>query len=113
VVRIGGIDTETGEHRPRQLGTYASKRSAESAARAAIAEGRVGAERGTVGRVVRSWVTPRMRTDLIQKGREQYEWAVLPIEAALGVVPLDLLDCDEVARWPGFNPACDCPRAGT
>ena len=28
VVRVDGIDTETGKHRPRQLGTYASKRSA-------------------------------------------------------------------------------------
>ena len=29
VVRVDGIDTETGKHRPRQLGTYSSKRSAE------------------------------------------------------------------------------------
>ena len=28
VVRVDGIDTETGKHRPRQLGTYASRRSA-------------------------------------------------------------------------------------
>jgi integrase len=32
VVRVDGIDTATGKHRPRQLGTYASQRSALSAA---------------------------------------------------------------------------------
>jgi hypothetical protein len=32
VVRMDGIDTETGRHRPRQLGTYASRRSAQAAA---------------------------------------------------------------------------------
>ena len=31
VVRVDGIDTETGMHRPRQLGTYASQRSALTA----------------------------------------------------------------------------------
>ena len=33
VVRVGGIDTETGKRRPRQLGTYESRRAAASAAR--------------------------------------------------------------------------------
>ena len=28
VVRVDGIETATGKHRPRQLGTYASQRSA-------------------------------------------------------------------------------------
>jgi hypothetical protein len=28
VVRVGGIDTGTGQHRPRQLGTVNSQRSA-------------------------------------------------------------------------------------
>ncbi len=32
VVRVDGIDTETGKHRPRQLGTFASRRSAQAAA---------------------------------------------------------------------------------
>jgi hypothetical protein len=32
VVRVDGIDTETGKHRPRQLGTYPSQRSAVKAA---------------------------------------------------------------------------------
>jgi hypothetical protein len=32
VVRMDGIDTETGRHRPRQVGTYASRRTAQAAA---------------------------------------------------------------------------------
>ena len=32
VVRLDGIDTETGKHRPRQLGTYASQRAGRTAA---------------------------------------------------------------------------------
>jgi hypothetical protein len=31
VVRVDGIDTETGKHRPRQLGTYSSQRAAQAA----------------------------------------------------------------------------------
>ncbi len=30
VVRVDGIDTATGRHRPKQLGTFASQRSANS-----------------------------------------------------------------------------------
>jgi hypothetical protein len=37
VVRIEGIDTETGSRRPRQLGTYPSQRAARNAAADAIA----------------------------------------------------------------------------
>ncbi len=33
VVRVDGIDTEAGKPRPRQLGTFASQRSANAAAR--------------------------------------------------------------------------------
>ena len=33
VVRVDGIDTETGRHRPRQLGTFASQRAALKASR--------------------------------------------------------------------------------
>ena len=34
VVRIDGLDTETGRKRPRQLGTYDSRRAAQAAAAA-------------------------------------------------------------------------------
>jgi hypothetical protein len=40
VVRVDGIDTATGKHRPRQLGTYASQRSALTASREHRAETR-------------------------------------------------------------------------
>jgi integrase len=97
VVRVDGIDTTTGRHRPRQLGTYPSKRAAEAAARTAAAEGRVGPERGTVSWLVRRWV--RGRTDISQKGREQYEWALAHIEAGLGAVRIDRLDREDVSAW--------------
>ena len=46
-VRVDGIDTATGKHRPRQLGTYASRRSAMAAARETKAD-TASTERGTV-----------------------------------------------------------------
>ena len=49
VVRVDGIDTETGKRRPRQLGTYTSRRAAQAAASAFAAAGDVGSERDTVG----------------------------------------------------------------
>lgn len=97
VVRVDGVDTQTGRHHPRQLGTYASKRSAEQKARAFTADGTVVAGRGTVSWLVLRWVASR--TDISQKGREQYEWAANHIVAALGAVHLDRLDRADVARW--------------
>lgn len=97
VVRVDGIDTETGKHRPKQLGTYPSQRAATVAARSAAVDGRAGPERGTVSWLVRRWVSSR--TDVSQKTREQYEWAATHIESGLGGVRLDLLDREDVARW--------------
>ena len=48
VVRVDGIDTETGGHKPRQLGTFRSKRAAINASRLMSSED-VGSGRGTVG----------------------------------------------------------------
>ena len=67
VVRVDGIDTSTGNHRPRQLGTYASQRSALSAARSVRAND-LTTERGTVAWLVRRYVASR--TDITQKARE-------------------------------------------
>ena len=53
VVRVDGIDTETGKHRPRQGGTYASQRSATAAARSFRAEDTT-TDRGTVSWLVRA-----------------------------------------------------------
>jgi integrase len=97
VVRVDGLDTETGTMRPRQLGTFPSQRAAQTAARTALVEGRSQIERGTVAWLVGRWVASR--TDLSQKGREQYEWALPHITAGLGAVRLDQLDRDDVARW--------------
>ncbi len=96
VVRVDGIDTATGRHRPRQLGTYPSQRSAQVAAREARAED-AAADRGTVSWLVRRYVAGR--TDITLKAREQYEWAIPHIEKGLGAIHLNQLDRDDVAGW--------------
>ena len=64
VVRVDGIDTATGNHRPRQLGTYPSQRSANAAARSMKTEDR-STERGTGSWLVRRYVASR--TDITVK----------------------------------------------
>jgi integrase len=95
-VRVDGIDTATGKHRPRQLGTYQSQRSAQAAARSMRAEDR-STERVTVSWLARRYVASR--TDITPKAQEQYEWAIPHIEGGLGAIPLANLDRDDVARW--------------
>ena len=51
VVRLDGVDTETGQRRPRQLGTYPTRRVARTAATKAAAEGDQGKPE-RIGRVV-------------------------------------------------------------
>ena len=63
VVRVDGIDTETGKHRPRQLGTYASQRSALAAARSVSVQERV-ASRDTVSWLVRRYVAVAIGRDV-------------------------------------------------
>ena len=96
VVRVDGIDTATGKHRPRQLGTYASQRSANAAARSMKTEDR-STERGTVSWLVRRYVASR--TDITVKARQQYEWAIPHIESGLGAIQLSRLDREDVATW--------------
>jgi integrase len=96
VVRVDGIDTATGNHRPRQLGTYPSQRSANAAARSMKTEDR-STERGTVSWLVRRYVASR--TDITVKAREQYEWAIPHIENGLGAIQLSRLDREDVATW--------------
>ncbi len=97
VVRVDGIDTETGKHRPRQLGTYASRRSAQAAASSFTASGEVGSDRGTIGHLVDQWVASRL--DVSNKTRLQYEWAAGHIREGLGAIRVDDLERDDVARW--------------
>lgn len=47
VARVDGVDTATAKHRPRQIGTYKSQRSAHAAAREMKTEDAV-ADKGTV-----------------------------------------------------------------
>ena len=96
VVRVDGIDTETGKHRPRQLGTYTSQRAALAAARSVSVQQRA-ASRDTVGWLVRRWCASR--TDVSPGGRQQYEWAAGHIDAGIGAIRLDRLDREDVAGW--------------
>ena len=97
VVRVDGVDTKTGTSRPRQLGTYASRRAAHRAATEAAASGAGPIARGTVGWLVRRWVVSK--TDVSMKTRAQYDWAAGHIERGLGAVRLDRLDRDDIAAW--------------
>ncbi len=96
VVRVDGIDTASGKHRPRQVGTYNSKRTAEKAAREYRLEA-PSTSQDTVGSVVRRWV--ESRTDITKKPQEQYRWAAGHIDAGLGGIALGQLDRDDVAAW--------------
>jgi integrase len=96
VVRVDGIDTTTGKHRPRQIGTYESQRSAQRAAREVRADG-VATERGTVSWLVRRWVEGR--TDITVKAREGYAWAIPHIEEGLGAIQVARLDREDVSKW--------------
>ena len=108
VVRVDGIDNATGKHRPRQLGTYPSRRAALAAARAGQADRR-STERGTVSWLVRRYVAGR--TDITLKSRESYEWAIPHIEAGLGAIPVARLDREDVAQWiEGLASAGDLSR---
>jgi integrase len=98
VVRVDGIDTETGKHRPRQLGTYPSRRSAQSAAIAFAESGDVGVDRSdTVGHLVEQWAVSRV--DVSAKTRAQYEWAAGHVTRDLGAIRIDQLGRDDIARW--------------
>ncbi len=97
VVRVDGIDTESGRRRPRQVGTYPSRRSAQAAASAFTAGGEVAAERETVGHLVDQWVASKV--DVSNKTRLQYEWAAGHIHAGIGGVRIDRLERADVAQW--------------
>ena len=103
VVRLDGIDTETGKHRPRQLGTYASQRAARTAASAFASERAEGSGKGTVGWLVDRWVaadrTPRADTTTLlesQWGRapsSDPRACVAVVDFAMQLPDLDSLAC--------------------
>jgi integrase len=91
------VDPATGIRRPRQLGTYPSKRAALQAAGDAASDEHAVAARGTVRWLVDRWLLSR--TDLGPKAKEQYAWAATHINAGLGAIRLDQLDRSDVAAW--------------
>ena len=111
VVRVDGIDTATGKHRPRQMGTYRSQRSALAAARS-IKASDTPTERGTVSWLVRRYAAGR--TDITVKSQEQYQFAIPHIDAGLGAIQLSMLDRDDVATWiDGLAEVASCPDAAS
>jgi len=97
VVRVPGINSETGKRQPRQLGTFSSRRSAQAAATSFAAHGDAGSERGTVAHLVDSWVVGKV--DVSNKTRLQYQWAAGHIKSGIGGVRADRLERDDIARW--------------
>ena len=97
VVRVDGIDTATGSHLPRQLGTFPSQRAARTAASAFTADGVEQTERGNVAWIIDRWIASK--ADISAKARSQYEWAARHIKAGLGGVPLDQLERTDIAAW--------------
>ena len=97
VVRVDGIDTESGLRRPKQLGSYPSRRAANAAASKAASDGQTRPERETVGRLVDQWVASRV--DVAAATKAQYEWAAGHIRNGVGSIPMDHLDRDDLARW--------------
>lgn len=97
VVRTDGIDTESGKHRPRQLGTYVSQRAERTAAARFAEEGAEGPGKGTVGWVVDTWVTGKI--DITEKSQMQNRWAAGHVSRSLGAIRLNQLDREDIARW--------------
>lgn len=97
VARVEGIDTETGKRRPRQIGTYPSKRAAQRAVTDFVAAGEALGDRGTVAGLVDRWVASRV--DIGKKTRNQYEWAAGHIRTGIGGLRIDQLDRTDVAKW--------------
>ena len=97
VVRVDGVDTESGKTRPRQLGTYASKRGATTAASRFAADGAVGSDRQTVGYVVEQWAATRVH--VAGSTRDNYVWAAVHVKNELGAIRLDRLSREDVAGW--------------
>ncbi len=97
VVRVDGIDTETGRRRPRQVGTFDSRRTAQAAATSFAASGELPSDRDTVGYLVDRWVAGKI--DVSGQTRLMYEWAGGHIKAGVGAVRVDRLERDDVARW--------------
>ena len=56
IVRVDGLDTESGRRRQQQLGTYKSRSAGQMAATEYAAAGDTGTDRRSVGFLVDRWV---------------------------------------------------------
>lgn len=97
VVRVPGIDSETGKRQPRQVGTYNSRRSAQAAATLFAASGETAPDRDTLASIVDAWIAGKI--DVSNKTRVQYEWAAGHIRSGIGAVRADRLEREDIARW--------------
>ena len=71
--------------RPRQLGTYTSKRAANTDASQIASDGDAGGDRRTVGDVVAKWAATRIH--VAGNTRQEYEWAAGHIKHGIGANP--------------------------
>jgi integrase len=97
VVRIEGFDTETGRRRPKQLGTYDSRRAAQQAALRAGETGPPTPDRRTVAWAVDEWLATR--THVSARTLEQYRWGGRHVKEGLGSIPLSMLERSDIGRW--------------
>ena len=88
VVRVDGIDTETGKRRPRQLGTFASRRVGRAGGVVHGSQATSAASAARVGQLVDSWAASRV--DVWQQDS----------------------DCSTSGR-PSASPATSAPSAST
>jgi hypothetical protein len=96
VVRIEGLDTETGRRRPRQLGTYDSRRAAQDAAAQAVEDGPPAPDRRTVAWAVDEWLATR--THVGPNTLTMYKWGGRHVTAGLGSIPLNMLERSDVGH---------------
>ena len=97
VVRVEGIDIETGRVRPRQIGTYPSQRAARSAATKAISNGDGPVARGNLAWLLDRWVASR--TDISAKSKLQYEWGAGHVKALHGPLGSNVFDLSVVITY--------------
>ena len=117
VVWIDGFDTETGRRRPRQLGTYDSRRAAQASAVQVADSGPPAPDRRTVAWAVDEWLATR--THVGAKTLTMYEWSGRHLKAGLGSIPLALVGAQRrrsVAQRTGgrrTDPPAEHPDATT
>jgi integrase len=99
VVRISGYDPATAKRRPRQLGTFETKRAAVAHQKAA-AIGRAGGTAGTLAEFLEAVWLPSKEARVEVGTYDQYRWAVTRhIAPLIGAVRLGDLTPELVDQW--------------